>query len=304
LDGIINLHKPPGLTSHAAVLKVRRLSKTKVGHSGTLDPAASGVLILCLGKATRLSRFFTDYPKEYIANLQLGVDTTTDDAEGDVLAVSDTSALTAAAVEAVLSRFTGPIRQVPPRYSAIHHQGKRLYELARQGIEVDSPARDVVVERIKVLGWALPFVTLSIRCSKGTYIRSLCRDIGAALEVGGHLSSLIRTRVGSYSLNTATSLSALSSKEAVQGALLPLKQTLVEIPALRVDKDAIIPLLCGQTLTPAELVGEHTPLKADQHYRLLDAQGELLALGKAQTSDDKVVLKPERVFKKAETISL
>lgn len=196
MQGFLNLNKPAGFTSHDCVAKVRRILQTKkVGHGGTLDPAATGVLPIAVGKATRLLQFLPTQ-KAYQAKIRLGIQTNTDDLEGEVIAKESATHLNLAAVETVLGKFQGEISQVPPAYSAIKRQGKKLYELARKGEKVEVAPRTVKVEKIEVLAWRpgeKPELEVAIACGPGTYIRAIARDLGNLLGVGGTLANLIRT---------------------------------------------------------------------------------------------------------------
>lgn len=192
---------------------VRGRSRVKrVGHTGTLDPAATGVLPLCLGQATRMAEYLTDADKTYVADIVLGIETDTYDAEGEVLSTADASAITSKQIEAVLSRFVGEFEQVPPMYSAIKRQGVPMYKLARAGQVLDLPARRVRVDALRVVSYEAPLLRLEIDCAKGFYVRSLAHDIGAALGVGGSLSGLIRSRVGSFGLGEAVDIDTLKSE--------------------------------------------------------------------------------------------
>jgi tRNA pseudouridine55 synthase len=211
MHGFLNIDKPSGMTSHDVVARVRRVARQKrVGHAGTLDPAATGVLVLGLGNATRLIEYVQDSTsKRYLATVHLGITTTTDDAEGQVLATSALPPLDIAAIEQALQPFRGQIAQAPPMYSALHHQGRRLHELARQGIVVERVARPVTIERLELLDWSAPLLKLDITCGKGVYIRSLARDLGAALGCGAHLQALRRTAVGTFLIEDAVPLDRL-----------------------------------------------------------------------------------------------
>jgi len=207
MDGILNVNKPPGCTSFSVVGLVRRLSgERRVGHAGTLDPAASGVLPVCLGRATRVTEFLMDKPKTYRAQIELGVATDTGDAEGQVLRRSDPSCVTREMVLGVLEAFKGEIQQVPPMFSALKHGGRPLYELARAGVTIERPARLVRVYRIDLLDWAPPLLTIEVVCGRGTYIRSLAMDLGEKLGCGAHLRSLVRTCVGPFDISDSVSL--------------------------------------------------------------------------------------------------
>lgn len=210
IHGFLILDKPSGWTSHDVVARVRRLTGQKrAGHTGTLDPDATGVLIVCLGLATRLIPFIEDDTKAYRAVLSLGATTNTQDAGGRVLSTRDASHITEADLLAALSPFRGAIMQTPPMVSAVRHRGRRLYEYARLGEEVERVARPVTIHRLEASGFrpgAAARATLDVECSGGTYIRTLCNDIGASLGVGGHLESLRRTRAGPFTEAEAVSL--------------------------------------------------------------------------------------------------
>lgn len=235
VDGVLLLDKPLGLSSNDALQKARRLfSAAKGGHTGTLDPLATGLLPLCFGEATKFSADLLDADKTYEAEIRLGVTTDSGDAEGQIIATAP-AAVTAADVARVLPAFMGDILQVPPMHSALKRDGKPLYELARQGIVVERAARPVTVHAIEVLACSEDFLRLSVHCSKGTYIRVLAADIGAALGCGGHLVALRRTRVGPLDLAAAVTLEALNASGEDERArfLLPLDALLQNLP--RVD---------------------------------------------------------------------
>ena len=200
INGIVVVDKPAGMTSHDVVGVARKLFRTKrVGHTGTLDPDATGVLVLCLGNATRLAEYLSAARKHYVADVVFGVETDSQDASGQVVAERDAAHLTQADVSAILPAFRGAIQQVPPMVSALHHEGQRLYDLARQGIVVERAARAVQIDELELTVWTPgvhPTARLEITCSTGTYIRSLAADIGAAAGVGGMMQTLRRTWVG------------------------------------------------------------------------------------------------------------
>ena len=210
LDGILNIDKPSGLTSFAVVARVRRLcGQRRVGHAGTLDPTARGVLPVCVGKATRVVAFLADARKTYHAVVELGVSTDTLDAEGKVIRRGDPSGVSLERFETALGPFRGRIRQIPPMYSAVKHRGQPLYRLARAGVEVMRSARQVEVNRLDMVDWTPPTAALEIECSKGTYIRSLAHDLGEALGCGAYLKALVRLRVGPFAIEDAISLAEL-----------------------------------------------------------------------------------------------
>jgi tRNA pseudouridine55 synthase len=209
-EGIILIDKPPGLTSYDVVGFIkRRLKVKKVGHAGTLDPIATGLLIVLVGGYTKYFDRFSGYEKEYEATLTLGANTDTGDSQGKVLQQFPLAGLCDDRIKNVFREFIGPIEQIPPMVSALRYKGKRLYELAREGIEVPRKARPVTITRLDVTRVELPQIDFVVRCSKGTYIRVLGYDIGARLQVGGHISRIRRTQIGPYSIAQAFPFSAL-----------------------------------------------------------------------------------------------
>ena len=210
MDGILNINKPQGKTSFSIVALVRRLSREKhVGHAGTLDPAATGVLPICLGRGTRLIEFLVDTTKTYHARVELGAVTDTYDGSGQIISQADTSRIKRQQLESALASFRGSIQQTPPMYSAVKHHGQPLYKLARAGIEVDRKSRTAIIHRLELISWKPPVATLEVECSKGTYIRSLAHDLGQSLGCGAHLKSLVRTRCGLFDIKDAVPVSKL-----------------------------------------------------------------------------------------------
>lgn len=236
LNGVLNLAKPLGMTSHDVVSVVRRLTGLRaVGHTGTLDPAASGVMIVCLGRATKFARFFESLEKTYWTVLQLGACTDTQDATGCIISTAEVLPYSTHDIRRVLSLFTGSIQQVPPMYSAVKHQGERLYHLARRGQTVIREARDVYIRCLECLDMRQTRMTLSVICSKGTYIRTLGESVGLALGCGAHILHLQRCRVGPYSYRHAWSLedlAQLARSGELQTALIPLTEALSFLPAV------------------------------------------------------------------------
>ena len=256
--GILNVDKPSGLTSHDVVAVVRRLSRQrKVGHAGTLDPMATGVLLVCIGDATRVSEYLMDSTKTYLATIHLGISTTTDDAEGDTIAETPIQ-VTREQVGTALASFVGRIEQIPPKYAAIKHRGRKLYELARKGIDVDVPARSVTIHAINIVEVAPPQVRIEVTCGPGTYIRALARDLGQALGCGAHLSALRRTQSGQFRAENAASMEQLDGAFASQTAgqlLLPLDAALTHLPAIHVPLDSARSLALGQAIQGPTAVG-------------------------------------------------
>ena len=242
INGVINIYKIKGFTSHDVVAKLRGIMRQKkIGHTGTLDPDATGVLPVCLGNATKLCDMLTDKEKEYVAKVQLGVTTDTQDMTGTVLSSKEVEVSEEEVREAVAS-FIGPYEQIPPMYSALKVNGKKLYELAREGKEVERKARPVVIHEIEVLDMELPTLTIRVRCSKGTYIRTLCYDLGEKLGCGAAMAALERTKSGQFSLETAMTLAELEEKlkkagdnreEIIQSIVIPVDKMFSELQELR-----------------------------------------------------------------------
>jgi tRNA pseudouridine55 synthase len=251
MDGFLNLHKPPELTSHDCVARVRRLLRLKrVGHGGTLDPAATGVLPIALGRATRLLQYLPS-SKAYRATIRFGITTTTNDLEGEVLSTTTAPDLTLEAVKAVLPQFLGTIQQIPPSYSAIQVQGKRLYDLARSGQVVNAPVRTVEVHHIEILQWRsgeFPELDVAIACGAGTYIRSIARDWGSALDIGGTLAALIRTESSGFHLDNSTTLEALAEQAHTRFEPISPAIALTHLPALHLTAEQAKRWCQGQRL--------------------------------------------------------
>lgn len=257
-DGIVVVDKPGGWTSHDVVARMRRLAGTrKVGHAGTLDPMATGVLVVGVGRATRLLTYVVGADKEYLATIRLGETTVTDDAEGDVTGRTDASGVTEAAIAAGVARLTGDIQQVPSAVSAIKVDGQRAYARVRSGEDVELASRPVTVARFDVLAvrpeGAVTDVDVLVVCSSGTYVRALARDLGADLGVGGHLTALRRTRVGGYGLDLARTLDALEAHPVdVPLDVLPLADAARAIfPVRELTADEATALSYGKRIGPS-----------------------------------------------------
>lgn len=253
--GFLNIDKPSDLTSHDVVAQVRRQLKIKkVGHAGTLDPLATGVLVLCMGAATRLSEYVMHATKQYRARVRLGVTTDTYDAEGEIVAERDPSGITRQAVELALTGFTGDIEQMPPMYSAIKQQGKKLYELARAGQVVERDLRPVRIDSLDLVDWSPPEFTLEITCSAGTYIRSLAHDLGETLGVGAHLTGLTRTASGNFRLAESVTLETLFGADDWQRYLIGPRHALAHLPVVCFDDSGIDHLRHGRAVPADEAV--------------------------------------------------
>lgn len=256
INGILNVYKEAGFTSHDVVAKLRGIcGQKKIGHTGTLDPEAVGVLPVCLGSGTRLCDMLTDRSKEYEAMLQLGIVTDTQDTTGTILEEHEVKVDEEKVRGAVLS-FVGGYDQLPPMYSARKVNGKKLYELARAGKEVERSARRVEIDSIEILHMELPFVRLRISCGKGTYIRALCHDIGSRLGCGGAMKSLVRTRVGSFDISGALTLGQLqelADRGRLEEAVIPVENMFLDCPSLTVRSGLERLAENGNALTPETL---------------------------------------------------
>lgn len=305
MDGVLNLNKPAGPTSHDIVDGVRRiLGERRVGHVGTLDPAASGVLLVCTGKATRIGEYLVAQEKEYLAEMVLGRTTTTQDGTGEVTSTADASHITREMVEDVLPLFTGRIMQIPPMFSALKHQGRRLYELARKDIEVERKPREVTVYELEITGFSdagpgrpRPVVGLRIVCSSGTYIRTLCADIGEVLGVGGYMQNLVRARIGRFALVEAVDLDTLEravAESQVKELVIPMDEAIAHLPEMIVDADQVR-LVANGNPVPARMIAPEGTI-----VRLKAGSGQLLAVGRLRTGEhgEDVVL-PDKVFVEA-----
>ena len=252
LNGILLLDKPVGITSNAALQQIKRLFQAnKAGHTGSLDPLASGLLPVCMGEATKVSSFLLNTDKRYVVEIQLGVVTDTGDAEGRILATHSIPPLQETAIERLLAGFVGEVSQIPPMYSALKHRGQRLYDLARKGIEVEREARKVRIYAIDLLGWSESHLELEVHCSKGTYIRTLAEDVGKAVGCGGSVRHLRRTRVGDFDIGSAWTPARLSEMESDAerlACLLPVDVALGGCPAVTLSEDLVFFIKQGQSV--------------------------------------------------------
>ncbi|HST60644.1 MAG TPA: tRNA pseudouridine(55) synthase TruB [Longimicrobium sp.] len=286
--GILPVDKPVGPTSHDAVSAVRRGLRTRqVGHTGTLDPFASGLLLVCVGAATRLAEYFAPLPKTYVATMRLGQATNTDDHTGEVISTSDAwRDVTREGVEAALAEQVGEIQQVPPAFSAKKVDGQRMYDVARRGGEVDLPPVAVTIYAIRVLSMDLPDVAFEVECGSGTYIRAIARDVGAALGVGGHLRELRRTRIGPHDVERAVSMDGLGDAERVAASMISPADALSHLPRVIADAAGETEIRHGRTLpAPGEL-------HVTGPVAIVSAGGGLLAVGESAEG----IVRPRKVF--------
>jgi tRNA pseudouridine55 synthase len=287
LSGVLNVLKPPGMTSHDVVDEMRRWAgMRRIGHTGTLDPGAAGVLVLCLGHATRIAEFLTDQRKGYRSEFTFGRSTDSGDAYGAPLTDHDASGLTAQAVEGALAGFVGTFDQVPPMVSALHRAGRRLYEHARRGETVEIEPRRVEITECRLLAFTpgpRPRALVHVECSKGTYIRALARDLGDRVGVGAYASFVLRTRVGRFELATALTLEEIaevSREGGVPTVLASMDEALADLPVVDLTPTQRTQVIDGRPLPLFQVPG-WARLPADVPIRLRDGRG-LLALGRIE----------------------
>ncbi|MFA0760698.1 MAG: hypothetical protein HZLCBSQH_000799 [Candidatus Fervidibacterota bacterium] len=301
-EGVLLLLKPSGMTAHDLVEWVRKQLKIKrVGHTGTLDPLASGLMVLCLGRATRLAEFLSDLDKVYRFEMVLGVSTSTQDAEGEVTRIAPTEHITEARLRAVLEQFFGEIEQVPPMLSALHYQGKRLYELARKGLEVPRNPRRVRIYRLELLAFweeKPKRALLEVHCSRGTYIRTLAADIGEALGCGAYQHFLVRLQVGPFHSEQALTVEEFS--EAVKAGtwqrhLIPPGDALPMFPPVGLTRLEARKVMNGMEAVVGTVWG-HPHLQDGGLVRLYDPEGAFLGVGKMRRQGNLWVCHPRKVF--------
>ena len=278
VQGILLYDKPLGESSNKALQKVKGLYyASKAGHTGSLDPLATGLLPLCFGGATKVSAFLLDADKRYWTRIKLGETTTTGDSEGELLQQRSAAAITPETLELQLEAFQGDIQQIPPMYSALKHQGERLYKLAREGVEVERQPRHVTIHEIKLLQCDLPEFELEVHCSKGTYIRTLAEDIGDALGCGAHVVGLRRTQVGPFSTDGMVDLPTLEAaaeagRDALDALLLPVDTALLDWPKVKLNSDSTFYLRQGQPV-----IVPKAPTQG--RVRIYDDQDDFIGVG-------------------------
>ena len=281
LDGIVLLDKPLGLSSNTALQKTKRIfNARKAGHTGSLDPLATGVLPICFGEATKISGFLLDSDKRYTTTIQLGYTRTTGDLEGEIVETRPIPELTTDIIEKVLNNFRGDVDQIPPMHSALKHEGTPLYKLARQGITIERKVRHIKIFELINLGFTADTLTLDVHCSKGTYIRTLAQDIGEALGCGAHLIDLRRTEVtpfNGYPIYTLEALTELAASGELQQTLLPIDAAVPHWPSITLTEDQSINLCMGKRV-------EHPDIPDSEFIRLYRYDGNFLGIGQLHES--------------------
>lgn len=297
INGVLLLDKPLGFSSNQALQKVKWLySAAKAGHTGTLDPLATGLLPICLGEATKFAQYVTDADKTYLATVKLGVTTNTGDAEGAVLATKPVN-ITKAQFESACAEFVGEISQTPPMYSALKHEGKALYEYARAGIDIERKARLVTIQNIAVDAFEADVATITVTCSKGTYIRTMAEDIGTLLDCGAHLIGLRRTETAGYLLPQSVTIEQLEALtvEARDALLLPVDSAIESLPKVILNADSLHYILQGQAVWQSGKTRLNIALGGD--LRLYSESNQFIGLGFLQ-DDGKIA--PKRLIQKTQ----
>jgi len=296
MDGILVLDKPAGMTSHDVVLDLRRLvGGVRIGHAGTLDPNATGVLIGLLGKATKISRFLTGLDKEYLFTVELGVETDTLDKWGNVLRTAPTDDVDVERIFDAAARFRGRYQQIAPSLSAIKHQGVPLYKLARRGLATPLKTRVVVIKDFEVIEIAVPFVTIRTACSSGTYVRSLARDMGRFLGCGATVSSIRRLRIGTFTLTDAIPLSDLvEGRRKVEDAVLSIEKALAHLPRVAVKTSSVAGIRAGKQPSAEDFEEPVGDLRGE-YFALADDQGSVIGIA-VQSGEPEAGLRTERIL--------
>jgi len=299
MNGILNINKPQGLTSFEVVARVKRITGERhTGHAGTLDPLATGVLPICLGKATRVIEYLFNQTKTYLSEIEFGIATDTYDSTGKILRTVDVSGISLERVEKALEGFRGVISQIPPMYSALKHKGRPLYKLARQGIEVERPSRPAQIFSLEITNWQPPVATLEIVCGKGTYIRSLANDLGEALGYGAVMKSLIRSRVGPFDLQEALTLAQLEEAARlglVDKYLFPPDFVLDSFAALVVNAEQQCALIHGNPVTVVfNDKFDSSTIAPGTRCRVYTADGSFLGVVRYESENH--CWRPEKIF--------
>ena len=285
LSGVLVVDKPTGVTSHDVVQQLRRILGTRrIGHTGTLDPAASGVLLACVGKGTKVARFLAGHDKEYQAVVKLGATSDTYDAEGEIRESREKSRVSPERIRTAVDSFKGEIWQLPPLHSAIKHKGKRLYQYARERKEVTRTKRRVKIKDISITEMKQPYLELKVSCSKGTYVRSLAHDLGQKLGCGAYLFSLRRTRVGPFKLKDALVLETIADLEReskINQVLISIERALAHLPSVTVREESVAKVRNGDRLVSSSVFSADQNIRAGQTVSLKDGRGEIIALGRA-----------------------
>lgn len=302
-DRVLNVDKNASVTSYGVVDQLKRLlGISKVGHAGTLDPFATGVLLVCTGKATKITRFLMELEKEYVGTISFGVETDTDDSTGRVISSRRDFSISKEDIEKEMSAFVGRILQCPPRVSALKRSGVRLYEMARRGESFETEAREVTVHDFRALEFRFPKLDFLVRCSKGTYVRALARDMGKRLGCGAHLETLRRVRIGPFAVESAISVQRLEDViEAGELASCSLSAVSIDealsfMPACILKENVEQKVMHGRSPALSEFDRIDAAVPANQTVRIFSSRGEFLAVGRTPSTDRDNVIKLEKVI--------
>jgi len=305
MHGILNIFKPKGISSYQVVREVRSiLNVPKAGHTGTLDPSASGVLLICIGQATKIAEFLLGMRKHYQGDMILGVSTDSQDSEGKIIQKRKVEAdIDEKRVKEIFKKYEGTISQTPPMFSAAHYKGKRLYHLARKGIEVKRNPKKVKIYQLNLINFnqkVNPIVEFEVICSKGTYIRTLCNDIGDELGCGAHLSNLVRKKVGNFSIEDSLNLEELKKEKALgERYLISIDSALEELNKITVKSEATKTVLNGGFISSEQIVEIPEGLKSGKNkfVKMFDVKGNLLSIGTSiKENGENIFFKPVKVF--------
>ena len=306
MNGILNVFKPKGISSYQTVKEVRNiLNISKAGHTGTLDPSASGVLLICMGQATKIAEFLVGMKKHYQGEMILGISTDSQDSEGKIIQKREVKTdINRKRIKDIFQKYEGTICQMPPMFSAAHYKGKRLYHLARKGIEVKRNPKKVKIYQLDLIDFnqkVNPIVKFEVICSKGTYIRTLCNDIGDELGCGAYLSNLVRKKVGNFSIEDSLTLEELKKDKTLgKRYLISIDSALEELNKITVKSEATKTVLNGGVISSEQIVEIPEVLKTrkDKFVKIFDAKGDLLSIGSLIKENGKnIFFKPVKVFR-------
>jgi len=301
MQGLLIINKRKGPTSFEVVRRLRTMLNCKrIGHTGTLDPFATGVLVCCLGNGTKIIQFLIDWQKEYLAKIKLGEKTDTYDSFGKIIGKNTQISLTEERIKMAIESFKGEIWQTPPLYSALRHKGKRLYQLARKREKIEIKKRKVRIENLQILKIRLPFVWIKVKCSKGTYIRSLAYDVGEKLGCGAHLFSLCRTKVGHFDLKDSLTLDMIrriKDEGDFDKIVIPIEKALEQIPALVVSDEFRDKIKQGRRLGMKDIKSKEKDFSKDQRVVLKDNSGRILAIGESMVCSFEISDEQKEVFR-------
>ncbi len=306
MNGILNIYKPKGISSHQAVEEVRNiLNISKVGHTGTLDPSASGVLLVCVGPATKITEFLVGMKKHYQGEMILGISTDTQDSEGNIIQKSKVKTnINIERIEDTFQKYKGTINQIPPMFSAVHYKGIRLYHLARKGIEVKRNPRKVKIYQFNLINFdqkLFPIIKFEVICSKGTYIRTLCNDIGNELGCGAHLSNLVRKKIGHFTIKDSLNLGELKKDKSLgKRYIVSIDYALKDLNKITVKSEATKIVLNGGVISSEQIIKAREGLRTrkSKYVKIFDLKGNLLSVSTSIKSNGKnIFYKPIKVFR-------